>query len=96
MRPAPKVTPSQHTIRQGFRVTPTLNGGWVLTDIAETGYMPVNRGAFTNDDDLIDFIIAQLKSETRQTIAQSDQDFLPSEEVQRCLRELAGGVSDAK
>jgi len=47
-------------IRQGFVVRPTLNGGWVLTDIPVGGFVPVDRGAFTNSDDLIDFIIEEL------------------------------------
>ena len=62
-------------IREGFVVTPTLNGGWVLTNIPEPGFMPVNRGAFTNDDDLIEFIIDELKPERFQVAQMVGTEF---------------------
>ena len=67
--------PDGGMIREGFCVTPTLNGGWLLTNIPGTGFMPVNRGAFTNDDDLIEFIIAELKPERFQVVQMVGTEF---------------------
>lgn len=80
------------TIREGFVVTPTLNGGWVLTNIPGAGYVPVNRGAFTNDDDLIDFIIAELKPDLRRPCGSGGTEFV----IDDSHYGASGGASDGE
>lgn len=84
------------TIREGFVVTPTLNGGWLLTNIPGQGYVPVNRGAFTNDDDLIGFIIAELKPESRIVADSGGSEFFADPEIIAMLAGNGGGSSDGE
>jgi hypothetical protein len=83
-------------IRQGFVVRPTLNGGWVLTDIPGVGFVPVDRGAFTNSDDLIDFIIEELNPNFRRSGDVDCTEIVIDDSVAASIARLAEASSDGK
>lgn len=80
------------TLRRGFCATPTANGGWVVTNIPGAGYMPMPIGAFTNDNDLIDFVIAELEPKPRITV----DSCMTSEELEKHIAALSRSQPDGE
>lgn len=82
------------TLRRGFHVTPTVNGGWVVTNDPEAGYVPIPIGAFTDDDDLIDFIIAELKPNLRSPGEVNGTEFVIDDSLDARIAQLSEASSD--